>query len=659
MDKPLEAQTAPAQSAPTRGYPPIGDYAAIGDCHGSALIGRDGGIDWCCLVRFDTDPVFCRLLDASLGGFMSAAPCGPYTATRAYLDETNILRTEFVTASGRVALTDFMPVGRVPDATPYDYVDLNAPGWLIRRIEGVEGRVDLDIEYRPTPGFARAPAALRDTPEGIAIEGDAVMLGTDLPLRAAGDRARCTLTISVGEQRYIVMGRGAGGVTAERVEALFRITSAFWTEWIAYCRYTGPHAAMVRRSALALKLMTYAPTGGSVAALTTSLPEQIGGGRNWDYRYCWVRDASLMLQGLASLGYAGEARRFYEFMRQAVVGPVAELQIMYGIGMERDLTEHELGHLEGYRASRPVRTGNGAYDQRQSDLYGYLLEGALTYSTLGGNISPAERQAFARIADFVAECWSEPDSGLWEVRGPPQHFVHSKAMCWVVIDRAIRLVGKRPHWIELRDRIWQDIADRGRSPDGAFMQSYALHGSPQLDAALVQLPMMGLPTDTETFRLTREAVEHALGRGDFLMRYTNDDGLEGEEGAFLVCSFWLVDALLYEGRGNEAHALFDRLCGYANDVGLYAEEVEIGSNALLGNFPQAFTHLGLVGSAVNLALFDKHGAGALRGSYADRARRSVWATYGWRGVLSGLVQSGRVNFRSSKKSRLESRRSAQ
>lgn len=636
-----------------RGYRPIGDYAAIGDCHGAALVATDGGIDWCCLRRFDADPIFCRLLDAGRGGFLSTAPCVPGTTTRAYLAGTNILRTEFQTPDGRLVITDFMPVGRAPQAGAHDYVQLRAPGWLIRRIEAVAGRVELRVAYRPSIDFERRRAQLRETPDGITVDGDAVPLRSDLPLRVTGECAQCTVTLNARERRFIAIGREAQNATSQRVDELLAITHAFWREWIQYCRYRGPYAEMVRRSALTLKLMTHAPTGAAVAAITTSLPEGVGGSRNWDYRYCWVRDASLMLQALASLGYSGEARAFYGFMREALERPPEELQIMYGVGMERDLAEHELDHLEGWRGSRPVRIGNGAYDQRQMDLYGYLLEGALTYRALGGNVAAEVREALGRIADFVAGCWSEPDLGLWEMRSAPRHFVHSKAMCWVVLDRAIQLVGERPEWIALRERIWRDLLAHGRSPDGAFLQAYAPPDVPQRDAALLQLHMMGLPADMETLRRTREAVERELRRGDFLLRYTGEDGLAGAEGGFFVCSFWLVDALLYEGRGEEARALFERLLGHANDVGLYAEESELHSGALLGNFPQAFTHLGLVESAANLELFAKHGAAGLRGTYADRARRSVWATFGWKGVVSGLVQSGRLKLFSSRKSRFK------
>lgn len=634
-----------------RGYRPIGDYAAIGDCHGAALVATDGGIDWCCLRRFDADPIFCRLLDATRGGFLSTSPVHAGTTTRAYLAGTNIVRTEFQTATGRIALTDFMPVGRTPDAGPHDYVSLRAPGWLVRRIEALEGQVELRVTYRPSTAFASRPARLSESPGGITLEDDALPLRSDLPLRISGEEAGCVLTLVAGERRFIVLGREAQSANTGRVDELLAITTAFWREWIAYCRYRGPYSDRVHRSALALKLMTHAPTGAPVAAITTSLPEHIGGPRNWDYRYCWVRDASLMLQALASLGYSGEARAFYGFMREALEREPADLQIMYGIGMERDLTERELDHLEGYRGSRPVRTGNGAYDQRQMDLYGHLLEGALTYEALGGKVSAEVRHALGRIADHVATLWAGPDLGLWEMRSAPRHFVHSKAMCWVVMDRAIRLAGERPEWLALRSRIWDDLMARGRSPDGAFLQAYSPPAVPQRDAALLQLSMMGLPADEPTLRATREAVERELRRGDFLLRYVGDDGLAGGEGGFFVCSFWLVDALLWEGKGEEARALYERLLGHANDVGLYAEECDPHSGDLLGNFPQAFTHLGLVESAANLELYRKGGASALRGTYADRARRSVGASFGWKGVVHALLSSGRVNLFSSKKSR--------
>lgn len=634
-----------------RGYRSIRDYAAIGDCHGSALVASDGGIDWCCLERFDADPVFCRLLDAQRGGFLATTPVASYASSRAYVEGTNVLRTEFATPAGRLALIDFMPVGRAPEAGAHDYVTLNAPHWLVRRIVGLEGEVALRIVYRPSAAYASRPVELQASGWDIRTAESRFLLRTDLRLEVDGDYAHAAVTIKAGEQCFVVLGPGPFEVTHGEIERLYRITCAFWREWIAYCRYAGPDAGMVRRSALVLKLMTYAPTGAPVAALTTSLPESIGGKRNWDYRYCWVRDASLMLQALAALGYSGEVRRFYEFMREALARPVEELQVMYGVQMERDLTEQSLEHLDGYAQSRPVRIGNGAYSQRQTDLYGYLLEGALAYAALGGEITAEAKEAFARITDFIAGCWHEPDMGLWEIRAEPKHFVHSKAMCWVVVDRTIRLIGERPQWVELRERMWREIMARGRSENGNFVQSFAPE-RPYMDASLLQIAMMGTPVDDETLERTRIAVERELRHGDFVHRYVSGDGLPGSEGAFLVCSFWLVDALLFEGRATEARDLFDRLCTYANDVGLYSEEVEVESGAFLGNFPQAFTHLGLVTSAANLALFDEQGAAALRGTYAGRARRTVWATFGLKGVLAALLQRGRFRIFSSAKSKL-------
>jgi alpha,alpha-trehalase len=643
MYEPVARETA-AEAA--RGDRPIREYAAIGDCHGGALVALDGGIDWCCLDRFDADPLFCRLLDASRGGFLSTAPVGRFHASRAYLSDTNVLRTEFATDGGSVALTDFMPVGRRPGGGVHDYVDLRARAWLIRRIECTGGEVALRIGYRPSVAFGALPVELERAYGGIGIRGGGVVLHSDLDLEIRGADAAGEVTLRAGERRFIIIGMPRLVISSEEIERLYRITCAFWREWIGYCRYRGPYADHVRRSALILKLMTYAPTGALVAALTTSLPEEIGGERNWDYRYCWIRDSSLVLQALASIGYSGEVKRFYRYMRDALEAPVEELQIMYGIRMERDLTERELDHLAGYAGSRPVRTGNGAYSQRQTDLYGYLLEGALAYQALGGKIWPGAKEAYARVADFIAYCWDEPDLGLWEIRADPRHFVHSKAMCWVVVDRAIRLVGAKREWVDLRERMWREIMARGRAPDGHFVQAF---GRSETDASLLQLAMIGAPVDIDTLARTRMAVERELRHGDFVHRYVSGDGLPGSEGAFLVCSFWLVDALLVEGRPADARALFERLCSYANDVGLFPEEID-RSGAFLGNFPQAFTHLGLVASAVNLELFEKHGAAALRGTYADRARRAVRATLGWRGVLAGWLHSRKLRLTSSRES---------
>jgi GH15 family glucan-1,4-alpha-glucosidase len=539
-----------------------------------------------------------------------------------------------------------MPAGRAPGARVHDYVDVRARGWLVRRVECIAGEVTLHAIYQPSVAFAALPSRLLRAQGGIVNAAGGPMLSSDLDFEIRETHAEAAATLRAGERRYLVIGMPRVHVTSEELDRLCDITCAFWREWIAYCRYGGAYARNVRRSALVLKLMTYAPSGALVAALTTSLPEEIGGERNWDYRYCWIRDSSLVLQALASLGYSGELSRFYAFVRDALASPVEQLQIMYGIRTERDLTERTLDHLEGYAGSRPVRVGNRASGQRQTDLYGYLLEGALAYSALGGRISSHEKQAYARIVDFIAACWQETDLGLWEIRAEPRHFVHSKAMCWVVVDRAIRLVGERRGWVELRSRIWNEIVTQGRAPEGHFVQSFA-PDRPFMDASLLQLALIGAPVDRETLERTRLAVERELRSGDFVHRYRSEDGIAGGEGAFLVCSFWLVDALLAEGRGTEARELFERLCALGNDVGLFSEELDPASGAFLGNFPQAFTHLGLVAAAVNLELFDKHGAGALRGTYADRAKRAVTATLGWKGVLAGWRHSRVLRLRSS------------
>lgn len=634
-------------------YRPIEDYAAIGDCHGSALVARDGSVDWCCFGRFDAEPLFCRVLDAKRGGFLSIAPTSEHLVSRGYLPGTNVLRTEFRSERGSVAITDFMPLGRRPDAGANDYVSVNAPGWLVRRIEGTGGSIELDVEFRGSLGFAGS-ASLRSAERGIAMDSRGEMLRSDIPLRIEADVARGSVRISAGERRFVVLAPAGHNVDASAVDSLLAITTAYWREWCDYNRYRGVYRAQVERSALALKMMTFPPTGACVAALTTSLPEEIGGERNWDYRYCWIRDASLMLHALSSLGYSAESRAFFDFLCDLLAGGVEKLQVMYGIAQETDLHERCLD-LEGYRGSRPVRVGNAAHGQDQIDLYGYLLEGALIFRLLGGTLSREDARALAAVADFIEGCWQRPDSGIWEMRGPPRHFVHSKAMCWIVLDRAIKLLGHRAHWSRLRDTIWREILEKGRDAEhGHLLQSFDAHDSSEVDAALLQLACMGLPIDADTMRRTRLAVERHLGRGDFLERYRAADGLRGGEGVFLVCSFWHVDALLAEGERDAAVRGFERLLSIANDVGLYSEEYDPAAGNFLGNFPQAFTHLGLINTAVGLELLDKRGVEAVRAGYAERARSSVRATFGWRGALAALLGTGRLRLRSSRASRLDS-----
>lgn len=620
-------------------YPPIRDFALIGDCHGCALVGVDGSVEWCALMRFDADPVFCRILDAERGGCWSIRPPVEFSTKRSYLGATNLLRTVFTTAQGSVAVTDFMPVGRRLDARTHDYVNLSAPGWLIRRVEGLQGRTPLRVVYKPSRDFVRRAVRLEQS--GAAIGGEGVpSLYSDITFAVEGDTARAELILGADECRDFVLALNTvdGQSPLSRVPEFFAVTRAFWEEWIEYCRYRGPYAKAVTRSALTLKLLTYAPTGAIVAAPTTSLPEGVGGERNWDYRYCWLRDSCFSLYALAALGYSGEARRFHGYLVNACRQTLPEIQIMYGIGWEHRLDEQELDHLEGYRGSTPVRTGNAAYQQRQIDVYGHALDLALMYRTLGGRLDEQYRRLLLVIARFVEKHWREPDQGLWEMRGPPRHHVHGKMMSWVAMDRASRLVDRTSDWAELARQIAREVRGQGVDRHGGHLRQ-AYDGG--VDAAVLLAPMLGFALEDTTLERTIDAVEAALGRGGYLLRYEGEDGLSGDEGAFLTCSFWLVDAKLAAGRVAEARELFERLLAQANDLGLYAEEIDPGDGSLLGNFPQALTHLALVGSAVNLRLVERHGYGVLLGTYADRARRAVGTTFGWRAVLASVLQCGR------------------
>lgn len=630
-------------------YRPIEDYALIGDCHGSALVARNGSIDWAVFQRFDGAPLFCRLLDSRRGGFWSIRPHGEHASRRAYLPDTNILRTVFTSASGSCAVTDFMPVGRKLDAGVNDYVHLNAPAWIVRRIECTAGVVELDVAYRPSRGFASMAVQL-------CVQDGAVRAGRELPalygdadFAITGDLAEATLRLIKGETRDFVLAgnRVAGESPCARVGEFFAATQAFWEEWISYCRYHGAHEQAVRRSALALKLLTFAPTGAIVAAITTSLPEAIGGERNWDYRFCWVRDASFALYALSVLGYSGEAKCFHDFLLGACARSLPNVRPMYGIDGAVQLDEVNLEHLEGYRASTPVRCGNGAYLQHQSDAYGQVLDLALMYETLGGRLDQQYRRLLMAVAQFIAAHWQEPDQGIWEMRGPPRHHVHSKLMSWVGMDRAAQLLGR---WHGAARQIAEEILARAGANDQAGLRQAYDGGT---DAALLLTPMLGFPLPRARLEKTIDEIRRTLARGDFLARYSGEDGLQGGEGAFLVCSSWLADAELAAGQTDVARARIERLVGCANDVGLYAEEIDVASGGFLGNFPQALTHLGLIGNLVNLQLAEQDGTAALAGSYADRARRAVRATFGWRGFIAAMWQSRRIGrLISSQRSKL-------
>ena len=624
-------------------YPPLREYAVIGDCHGSALVSRAGSVDWCCLGRFDADPAFCRLLDWDRGGFLSVRPEGDCRTARDYLPRTNLLHTVFRTAEGAFSVTDFMPVGRASGSGVHDYTTLRAPFWLVRVVNGLEGSVPVRVRYRPSIEFGR------ERPE-LAVDGRRVRCpgGPELWAEAeweapdGPDLVEARFTIGPGERRRIVLSAEPIEVegVARRTDRMLEITRSFWEEWAGYCTYEGPWRDEVLRSALALKLLTYAPSGAIVAAPTTSLPEWPGGERNWDYRYCWLRDSAFTLEALSAIGYSGAAHDFSTFLVRASRGTRPRLQIMYGILGETDLEEEELDHLAGWRGSRPVRRGNGAYSQEQLDIYGEVLDWAHLYERLGGRFSEQGEEFLHSMLDHVADHWEEPDQGIWEMRSEPRHHVYGKIMSWVAADRVHRMFGDG-RATDLRDRIREQVLERGVSAgSGGLRQSYE---DDVPDAALLMAPGLGFPAGEETLDATVRWVEERLREGDFVRRYVSPDGLEGDEGAFLICSFWLVDALLFTGRADEARELFERLLEHSNDVGLYSEEIDPDSGELLGNFPQAFTHLALIRAATHLALHEREGAASLEGMDADRASHMVaGSASGLRTVWSAVQRSMRT-----------------
>jgi len=651
MDEANKHQFGPTAAPVTAGaYKPIAAYALIGDCHGSALVADDGRIDWCCLRRHDAPPIFCRLLDDARGGFWSLQPAGAFEATRRYSPDTNIHETTFETDAGRAVVIDYMPLGRQEGVGTHDYVSIRAPHWLIREVRGLEGAVDLTTVYRPSAGFERLEVPLAERDGAVVGEGLPALTAT-VPLSLEGVAATARFTVRAGERACFVLAatRVANEDPVERVDEFGAVTEAFWREWLDYCRYRGPRAELVRRSALALKLMTFAPTGALAAAPTTSLPEALGGARNWDYRYSWLRDSCFTLYALAVLGYGGEARAYVDYLGRCVRSTLPEVRIMYGLDGETELVEHEYPELDGYAGSRPVRTGNGAYTQRQIDVYGQVLDLAVLFQRLGGRLPTQECRLLETLARMAAATWCEPDHGLWEVRDDPAHHVHGKLMAWVAADRAAELgLGEVAYWRDLARRIRDDIMANARASDGGLTQAY---GRPGADAATLLAAAVGFPLGEAGLKATVAAVERELANGDLVYRYRGADGLEGDEGAFVACSFWLVDALLLADRADDATALFEALCARANEVGLLPEEIAPETGGFLGNFPQAFSHLALVGAAANLELHRRYGVRGVAGTYADRAVRAVERTFGWRAVLAAMRMCGRVGrLRSSRAS---------
>jgi GH15 family glucan-1,4-alpha-glucosidase len=597
-----------------QGSEPIAEYALLSDCCSGALVSVAGSVDWLCFPRFDSPSVFGRILGPE-AGFWSIRPAGAHSSTRRYLGPTLVLETTHTTAGGSVTVTDALALG---EGHRGHELGADSPGTLLRQVSCTQGTVDVDIVLSARPDYGLATPRVSVADGGMLVRAGDVVLSFSTPaaFQLSSDTAHARLTLRAGDIAGFALdfsSGDAGGSGApvfwSQAEIGRRLedTVQGWTSWSAmHQNYRGPWQELVAGSGRILQALTYYPSGAIVAAPTTSLPEVAGGTRNWDYRYSWIRDASMTLQALWVAACPDEAGKFFQFLATAAASQLAageELQIMFGIGGERELPERELGHLPGWSASSPVRVGNGAWNQRQLDVYGELLDAAATLPEYLAELAPETRRFLADAADTAAARWRSADHGIWEVRGEPRHYLHSKLMCWVAVDRAISLAGilqsteKIPRWTQARDAIAASIRTEGWSgAANAYTQAY---GSEDLDASALMLAIVGfLPADDPGMIATIEAIEERLTdpRG-LVYRYLADDGMAGEEGTFLLCTFWLAHALALAGRTQQARAVFERAAAFATDLGLMAEEVAPDSGELLGNFPQAFSHIGLVNAA--------------------------------------------------------------
>jgi GH15 family glucan-1,4-alpha-glucosidase len=601
-------------------YPPINDYALIGDCRSAGLVSREGSLDWLCLPRFDSPSIFAAVLDAENGGRFLVRPIGELRTERRYLANTNVLETVFRTPTGTCVLRDLMSVSSEGDKRAY----LTPEHEVLRELEGLEGEVEVEILYDPRPNYGRLRPLLEERGAlGLRCEvgGTSLTLRSEMPLELTdGDRsARGTARIRSGEQTYLsltysmeapavvpLLGEGARG----RIERTVR----WWQEWANRCTYEGPYRDAVVRSALALKLMTYAPSGALVAAPTTSLPETIGGVRNWDYRYCWLRDASFTLRALYALGYREEAGAYIGWLLHATRLTWPELQVLYDVFGEARLPERELPHLEGYAGSRPVRIGNDAQGQLQLDVYGEVINGAAWFLDRGGRFDRDTSRMLDGLGRTVCRRWREPDEGIWEGRSGRFHHTHSKMLCWVALDRLVKMheAGHLEVSVDLfrttRDEIRKEIEAHGYNERiGSYTRTF---DGDEMDASLLTLPLYDyIEGKHPRMRSTYASIHEKLAHDGLIYRYETgiDDGLPPGEGTFGICSFWAVEC---QARGDDvegATQAFEHLLSYANDVGLFAEEIDPDTGAALGNFPQAFTHIGLINAALTLAEYrDKH-----------------------------------------------------
>ncbi|MFD4877063.1 glycoside hydrolase family 15 protein [Streptomyces sp. NPDC058420] len=604
-------ETPPQQDTPTGpGYLPIAEHGLIGDLRSVALVGTNGTIDWYCCPSFDAPSVFAAILDAERGGSFELAASVPARTKQFYFPDTNVLITRFFTEEGVGEVQDFMPVTGEADES--------ARHRLIRRVVCVRGSVPFRTRVAPRFDYGASPHTARMVGDGALFESadKSLALTATVPLECDDVDVWADFKLDEGQSEVFALDQVDGEVTSrpcarQEAEDEFAATVAYWRRWVSQSRYRGRWREMVHRSALTLKLLTYAPTGAIVAAPTTSLPEQLGGERNWDYRYVWIRDAAFCVYALLRLGFTGEAEAFMKFVTRYISpgdgNPSGPLQIMYGIDGRTELTERELPHLEGHQKSAPVRVGNAAADQLQLDIYGALIDSIYLYDKWAQPISSAQWDDVCALVDWVCENWDQPDEGVWETRGGRKNFLYSRLMCWVAIERGIRLANRRglpadlPHWLKCRDTIYRRIMDRGWSVKRQAFVQY--EGSDVLDAALLMMPLAKFiaPTDPKWLS-TLDALTEELVSDSLVYRYNpqaSPDGLRGDEGTFSICSFWYVEAMVRAGRVDEARLAFEKMLTYANHLGLYAEEIG-RTGEQQGNFPQAFTHLALISAAFNL-----------------------------------------------------------
>jgi len=600
-------------------YQPLQNHGIIGNMYTTALVGLNGAIDWFCFPNHDSPSVFAALLDDQKGGYFKISSTNfEVTYKQFYWSETNILVTRFLTSDGVGEITDFMPIRTSSKDLGFQ--------WLVRRVKVIRGCMDFNLECHPAFNYAQDQHQTKISSEGACFHSPdlSLELSTDIPLQHSGNGVEAKFTLQTRETAVFVLREAnsegnCGSLNESQADTLFKQTVEYWRNWLEQCTYKGRWREIVHRSALVLKLLTYQPTGAIVAAPTCSLPESLGGGRNWDYRYTWIRDAAFTVYALMRIGFTKEAAQFINWIecRCHERNPDGSLQIVYGIDGRHDLTEKNLEHLEGYKGSRPVRIGNGAYNQLQLDIYGELMDSVYLYNKYGTPISYELWIALRQLVNWVCDNWQLKDSGIWEVRSGKQHFVYSKLMCWVAVDRGLRLADKRSfpaereRWLQVRDQIYEEIMAKGWNAERqAFVQYY---GSDYLDASNLIMPLIFFLSPTDPRMLaTIEAINQSPESGglvstSLVYRYDVEeapDGMADSEGTFNLCTFWLVEALTRAGtvdsaRLDEARLMFEEMLGHANHLGLYAEETGRSGEAI-GNFPQAFTHLALISAAWNL-----------------------------------------------------------